>query len=412
MDICVIGAGISGMAMAQLLKDRHQVVVFESESRPGGLIKCNKVDGCLFHLTGGHVFNTKREDVMKWFWSFFDKDEEFLQTERNAVVSMPDGRLISYPIENHAYQMEESMMRSFVADLVSMSSTTLRESDNFGDFLLSRFGPTLYNAYFQSYNEKIWGKDLSKIPLSWLDGKLPMPTLEEILYNNISRAEERQFVHSRFFYPQKGGSQMIADRFAKGLDILYDTTVNKISYTSDGWNVNGRMFDKVIFCGNIKQLPSLIDGVDISSFYTPIGTLNFHGTTTVFCRVSSNPYSWVYLPSRDYLAHRIICTGNFSPANNANDDLTATVEFTDCVAKDEILENINRMPFSPQYIAHHYAPYSYPLQNADTRMMINNLKRITESRGLYLLGRFAEWEYYNMDVAMGAAMDLVKRSSL
>ena len=41
--------------------------------------------------------------------------------------------------------------------------------------------------------------------------------------------------------------------------------------------------------------------------------------------------------------------------------------------------------------------------------MIDDLKRRIEPKGLYLLGRFAEWEYYNMDVAMGAAIDLNKR---
>jgi len=37
------------------------------------------------------------------------------------------------------------------------------------------------------------------------------------------------------------------------------------------------------------------------------------------------------------------------------------------------------------------------------------LKKVTEANGLFLLGRFAEWEYYNMDAAMGAALDLNSR---
>jgi UDP-galactopyranose mutase len=36
------------------------------------------------------------------------------------------------------------------------------------------------------------------------------------------------------------------------------------------------------------------------------------------------------------------------------------------------------------------------------------LKAILATYGLYFTGRFADWEYYNMDVAIGAAMDLVK----
>lgn len=75
--------------------------------------------------------------------------------------------------------------------------------------------------YFQPYNEKVWRRDLTKVPLSWLEGKLPMPTVEEMIFNNIKKVEEKKFVHSTFFYAKNHGSQFIADRFAEGLNIQY-----------------------------------------------------------------------------------------------------------------------------------------------------------------------------------------------
>ena len=42
--------------------------------------------------------------------------------------------------------------------------------------------------------------------------------------------------------------------------------------------------------------------------------------------------------------------------------------------------------------------------------MIQSLKKKLKEQGFYLLGRFAEWEYYNMDVAMGAALDLFEQN--
>ena len=146
--------------------------------------------------------------------------------------------------------------------------------------------------------------------------------------------------------------------------------------------------------------------LDISGYNNEIDDLEFHGTTSVFCEIQSNPYSWIYLPSYEYESHRIICTGNFAKSNNAFNVLTGTVEFTDFISKEEILNNLKRMPFSPQYLAHHYEKYTYPIQNANTRNIIQALKLKLENEGIYLLGRFAEWEYYNMDVAMGAAIDL------
>ena len=38
--LAVIGAGVSGLTVAQLLKDKYEIKVFEKDSRPGGLIKC------------------------------------------------------------------------------------------------------------------------------------------------------------------------------------------------------------------------------------------------------------------------------------------------------------------------------------------------------------------------------------
>ena len=79
----IIGGGISGLSIANLLKQKNEVTIFESDTRPGGMIKCDVIDGNLFHRTGGHVFNTKRQDVMQWFWSFFDKDKQFNKAIRN-----------------------------------------------------------------------------------------------------------------------------------------------------------------------------------------------------------------------------------------------------------------------------------------------------------------------------------------
>lgn len=407
--IIVIGAGVSGLAIARMLKTRHEVTILEKENAPGGMIRCSRVGGHLFHHTGGHVFNTKNKEVLDWFWKQFDKEAEFTKADRNSVVAMADGRWVSYPIENHAYQYSEEMLKRFIADIISMASTHASEPTNFEDFLKTRFGETLYHEYFQPYNEKIWRCPLSEVPLTWLEGKLPMPTLDEIIYNNINHVEEKKFVHSTFFYPQSDGSQFIANRLSQGLDIRYNTTVESIQRTSQGWKVNGEECDKVVFCGNLKHLPTMIKGIDISSFTECINTLSGHGTTSVLCEIDDNPYSWIYMPSRSHSAHRIICTGNFAESNRGYGKMSATIEFTDYISKEDILKNLKEIPLSPKYLAHNYCEYTYPIQAQNTRTLINEIKKTVESNGLYLLGRFAEWEYYNMDVAMAAALKLNSR---
>lgn len=77
--VAVIGGGVSGLSVAQLLRKTCDVQVFERETSPGGLIRCETVCGSLFHLCGGHVFNTKKENVERWFWAQFDRDRDFMR---------------------------------------------------------------------------------------------------------------------------------------------------------------------------------------------------------------------------------------------------------------------------------------------------------------------------------------------
>ena len=88
--------------------------------------------------------------------------------------------------------------------------------------------------------------------------------------------------------------------------------------------------------------------------------------------------------------------------------MTATVEFTDEISKEEILKQLEAIPMNPKYLDHHYNKYTYPIQDKNTRSMIARLKNHLAVEHFYFTGRFADWEYYNMDVAMGAAIDLCK----
>ena len=76
------------------------------------------------------------------------------------------------------------------------------------------------------------------------------------------------------------------------------------------------------------------------------------------------------------------------------------------LSKEEILENLKRIPLNPILIDYKYNKDTYPIQDSSTRIMVSSLKQTLEPKGMYLCGRFAEWEYANMDVCMGSAMDL------
>lgn len=416
MKIAVIGSGISGLSIGQMLKDKHEVIIFEKEVNAGGLIKCDRVNDCLFHKVGGHVFNSKNQEVLDWFWAHFDRDNEFVKAKRKAKVLFQN-EIIGYPIENYIYLLDKDIIKKIVAELIELQKQPSKspfEYDNFETFLKGNFGTTLYEIYFQPYNNKIWRTDLSTVAMEWLDGKLPMPNFKEIMQSNILREEDASMAHSSFYYPKEGGSQFIVDRMRRGLHIETGVSINDIAQIGKKLVIDGIEFDKIVFCGDIRKLPAFTKNIlkDAKVDVTYLENLRSNGTSNLFCETDENDISWLYIPENFTKAHRIIYTGNFSETNNRGSNRkTCVVEFSGKVEREEMIEEIKKLPGNLQPLAFNYEPNSYVIQDHSTRKEIGAAKKALEPYGFFLLGRFAEWEYYNMDKAIEAAFKIAENFS-
>ena len=413
MKIAIIGTGISGLSLANMLQEheQHEVVLFERETKPGGLIKCERVNDNLFHKVGGHVFNAKNQQVLDWFWKHFDRETEFVKAKRKAKVFF-NGAIIGYPIENHIYSFDKQVVKQIISELLFLQKQSLKNPfsyDNFESFLQHNFGETLYQIYFRPYNQKIWRTDLSTVSMEWLEGKLPMPNLQEILQSNIIREEEEGMVHAHFYYPKEGGSQFIVDRLRQQLNIRTGITVNEIREENDRLLIENEPFDKVVYCGDIRRLPDncrqLLDASGVDVAY--LEHLRSNGTSNLFCETDETDISWLYIPQHFTKAHRIIYTGNFSDTNNRGSKRkTCVVEFSGKVEYETMKEEIKKLPGNLTPLAYNYEPNSYVIQDKRTREEIGKAKDVLQQHNIYLLGRFAEWEYYNMDKAIEAAFAL------
>src|SRR5882757_11260100 len=118
-DLIVIGSGISGLSVSRMLSEKFNVKILEKGSNAGGLIKCERIEGNLFHKVGGHVFNSRNQEVLNWFWSHFDRDTEFLQAKRNAKILMNDN-FIGYPLENYLYQLPDNQVEPIIRELLDL----------------------------------------------------------------------------------------------------------------------------------------------------------------------------------------------------------------------------------------------------------------------------------------------------
>jgi protoporphyrinogen oxidase len=241
-----------------------------------------------------------------------------------------------------------------------------------------------------------------------------MPKVSDIFVSNILRNEEAEMVHSTFFYPKVGGSQFIIDKLAMGLSIVENFTVESI-HSADGKTfINGEgPFDEVIYTGDVRMLPDFMkDNEALAPYKSDLKKLQSNGTTNILCTCDSTDLSWLYIPEDKYKAHRIIYTGNFSATNNGSvapaNRSSCTVEFSNYADIDAAKAELKNLPGNLEFVSYNYEPNSYIIQDEQTRDLVKNVKDVLKSSNVYLLGRFAEWEYYNMDKCIEAAMELDK----
>lgn len=417
--IAIIGAGITGISIAKLLQQNDiNSDIYECNKRIGGLISCTFEKNNLFHRVGGHVFNSKDKKVLEFFWKNFDKQTEFVKAKRNAVIYINKG-FINYPIELNLSDLDQDLSKTIVSELLEIyRNNNHKKYVTFGEFLTYNFGKTLSELYFFKYNEKIWKRDLFKMPIDWLDGKLPMISPEEIIIKNILSSKDDNMVHSSFYYPIYGGSQFIIDRLSENQNILHEKIKN-INLINNKYYVNENKspYDLIIYTGDIREISDILSKNIVSKIKNnnpnliEIKKLESNGTTNLLCECDKNNYSWIYFPESEIKIHRMIMTGNFSLKNNspkiAKDRTTCTIEYSGFMEKEELKSELNKLPFNPKFIAYNYCKNSYIIHNKNTKKLINNLKSELRKNKIFCCGRFAEWQYYNMDTAIKSAMRTV-----
>lgn len=414
MKIAVLGAGISGLSAARLLKDKgFDVTVFEKEKTIGGLARSRFTDGILYDPHGGHIFNSKNSEVMKWAFSIYPK-EKWKFTERNAKIYF-NGKFISYPFELSLCELDIDDAVECVYDFILAQNG--EEPDNFRDWLRWNFGEAICNYYMIPYNEKIWAYPLDKMETKWMQGKMPLPSKKEILYSMLLKdPTERKMPHSTFYYPLYGGIQSFIDSVAEGLKIHCGTPVSVIKNLNGNWyiNNNNEGFDYVISTIPLTMLPEIMKNLP-SKIIEHIRGLKFNSLTTVLFECPETEITWLYIPSHKYRAHRVGYQSSLTPyANVKRKKGAAALEIIGSkfdISNLDKAENI--LPEELGYkktLDSEFTEYAYVIHDIDYRENITAIKDYFRNvKGFELLGRWGTWNYNNMDLCIRDSMELVKK---
>ena len=208
-DALVLGGGPAGLTAGYMLsKAGVPAAVVEAQGQVGGLAQTVEVDGYRFDL-GGHRFFTKSLEV-ETLWHQLVGDDFLLRPRRSRIYW--DGKLLEYPLEARDVIRKLGPVELMRAGLsyAWARATPNGAEPTFEDWVSNRFGRRLFDLFFKSYTEKVWGVPATEIRAEWAAQRIKGVSFFTAARSAI-RGNDRTKVRSliqEFHYPRYGPGQM------------------------------------------------------------------------------------------------------------------------------------------------------------------------------------------------------------
>ena len=444
--VIIIGGGPAGLTAAYELSE-HSVpaVVLEADSVVGGIARTVNYKGYLFDI-GGHRFYTKWDEVHK-LWEEILGDH-FLRRPRLSRIYYRK-KFFPYPLQakNALFGLGPVEALRIMTSYLRARMFPFSQEENLEQWVCNRFGRRLYQNFFKTYTEKVWGIPCTEIHAEWAAQRIRRLSLTTALrdaFGNKKQPKAKSLIHE-FRYPERGPGQMwetLRERlYERNYPVLTEHPVVRIHHQGGkvtGLVTAGRGGEKY-FAGTdfISSMPmrELINALDepapeeVRRAAQGLRYRDFLIVSLVVNRKKVVPDNWIYVHDPSVKVGRIQNFKNWSPAmvpdpNKTclgmeyfvfeNDELWSSpddklielagkeIAQLDLVRPEEIEDGtVVRMP------------KAYPLYHEGYTEQVRVIRHYVEQNlsNLQLVGRNGMHKYNNQDhsmmTALGAARNIL-----
>jgi protoporphyrinogen oxidase len=444
--VAIIGAGPAGLTAAYLLaKGNQEVVVFEKDPQyVGGISRTESYNGYHFDI-GGHRFFSKSKEVED-FWTEILGDE-MLERPRSSRIYY-NNHFFSYPLVAFEALRKLGIFESALCVLSYLKAKAfpVKNPTNFEEWVTNQFGKRLFNIFFKTYTEKVWGIPCNEISADWAAQRIKGLSLSSAIFNALFKPNKKatdkdkviKTLIDSFRYPKQGPGMMweaCAEKSkAMGVTLHMNCGVQKIEYTGNNWTVqttsqgNVTGFDYVLSTAPMRELVANVLPAFPATVAANAAALGYRDFLTVvlICK-DEDAFSdnWIYIHDPKVKVGRVQNFKSWSPYmvpdpsmacygleyfcfegdglwTSSNDELIA-------LGKKEI-EKIGLTKASAVvdgYVVRQ--PKAYPVYDQFYKARVDSVRdALTNYPGLHLIGRNGMHKYNNQDHSMMTAMLAVK----
>jgi protoporphyrinogen oxidase len=208
--VLVLGAGPAGLTAAyQLSKEGVSVTVLEADDMVGGISRTAQYQGYRFDI-GGHRFFTKIKPVEDLWYEILG--DEFISVPRMSRIHY-NGKYFDYPLKAMNALSGLGLIEAcrIMLSYFRWHWRPYPVEENFEQWVTNRFGRRLYEIFFKTYTEKVWGMPCTELRAEWAAQRIQGLSLAKAILSATAltrRSTDIKTLIHEFQYPRLGPGQM------------------------------------------------------------------------------------------------------------------------------------------------------------------------------------------------------------